>query len=94
MLFRYCVLKDRIITGKRLFLVFVDTSENGFRRAFFRLMRFVFKGSPAEKATLVAAQRWRKLDAAMARDPIKLVLVTHVPALEGAFAPHTGLQSG
>ena len=52
----------------------------------------MLKGTPAEEAALVAAQRGGHLDAAVAVYAVELVLVAHIPPLQGAFAPHAGLE--
>ena len=56
------------------------------------LCHFVLKRAPAETATLVAAQGGGHLDATVACNAVKLVLVAHIPASKCPFAPHTGFE--
>jgi len=91
-LIRHRVVKHRIIAGECFLLVLVEAGEDGLRWALHVFLRFVLKGSPAEEAALVAAERWRHLDAAVAVDPVELVLVAHFTALEGTLAPHAGFE--
>ena len=86
------IVENCIIPGKRLFLEFGNAGKDCFRRTLFFFDHFVFKRAPAEKTSLVAAQGGCHLDAAVAVNPVELVLVAHVAADKCPFAPHAGLE--
>jgi hypothetical protein len=52
----------------------------------------VLKRTPAEKAPMIATERWGHLDTPVAFNAIELVLVAHLAALQGLLAPQAGLD--
>jgi len=70
----------------------LQAAEDHIRRAFRLLRNLVLEGPPAEEAALVAPKGRRQLDAAVAFNTVKLVLVAHLPAGKRSLAPEAGLK--
>jgi hypothetical protein len=52
----------------------------------------VLKRTPTEEAPMIALERWGHLDTPVAFNAIELVLIAHLPALQGFLAPQTGFD--
>jgi hypothetical protein len=79
------------VTRESSFLQCRDPPEDLFRCALLLLIHGMFKRAPAEQAALVAPQGGGHLDAAVAVDPVKLVLIAHLATGECRLAPEAGL---
>jgi hypothetical protein len=80
------------VPGEGPFLEVGKPVNDEFRRAVFLGSGFMLEGPPAEEAPLGAPEGGGHLDAAVALDPVELVLVAHLPAAECLLAPEAGLH--